>query len=315
MVNLKKKILIIYHFPFADKFKSFSKTLLRYLDLFAKQIKYLKVLEFIISNFTFIYTLLVNLIPVNYRKYVYFLNRVIKYINKIESVYYNLAPALPVLVNIYRIGIVGILELLVLVIYPIIRPSLVVIVSIFYLTYFFHSDSLNLEINSYMCSILYSSIGFFLSLHLILLLIKNGYKLKKSYPLVYKSLIIIIFLISVIFAISFYSNLNALFNEIIILLAKYIGKFIVKMISTKFSAPPPQNSGGFGGPAGGGGSPPPPGPPKYADGHYEEDPRKDAKKKQKEEEQREKNKLSMRKLRSERKAVDPNHRSAEHKLS
>jgi hypothetical protein len=203
------------------------------------------------------------------------LNRVIKDINKLESLYYKLAPALPVLVNIYRIGIVAILELLVLVIYPIIRPPLVVIVSIFYLTYLFHSDSftngellsLNLEINSYMCSILYSSIGFFLSLHLILLVIKNGDKLNKSYPLVYKSLIIIIFLTSVIFAISFYYNLNGLFNEIIILLAKYIANFIVKMMAKFSQSSGP--SGGLGQPAGGGGMPPEkPGGSQPLKGHY-----------------------------------------------
>ena len=192
------------------------------------------------------------------------MNRVLKYINKLESLYYNLAPALPVLVNLYRIGIVAILELLVLVIYPIIRPPLVVIVSIFYLTYLFHSDSftngellsLNLEINSYMCSILDSSIGFFLSLHLILLVIKNGDKLKKSYPLVYNSIIIMIFFISVIFAISFYYNLNGLFNEIIIVLAKYIANFIVKMMGNLPQPSGPSAPGGSGQPSGGGGMPP-----------------------------------------------------------
>lgn len=150
---------------------------------------------------------------------------------------------------------------------------------LFYLSYFCHSAegggglingellSLNFEINSYICNILYLYLDFTLCLCVIHLVIKKGDKLNKSYPLVYKFIVIGLFSCLLIIAIFFLYNLHGLLNEII--------GFVVKMISFYSRASGPSSTGGpggFGQPSGGGGRPPnnpggfPPG-----KGHYNED--------------------------------------------
>jgi hypothetical protein len=165
------------------------------------------------------------------------------------------------------------IEHLVLDLYSILKPTLYIILSLFFLSYLCHSESLilNSEINRYICNLLDSYLGFILCLDVIHLVILKGDKLNKYYPLVYKCIVLIFFGCLVIFAFLFLYNLNELCIHIISLLIKNLFGFLVKMMANPQSGSGPHGPGGFGQPTGGGGKPPKkPGGPEPSKGHYED---------------------------------------------
>lgn len=210
----------------------------------------------------------------NYINSIYLTYRTYIFLYLINNYYFVLNNFL---LNCKKGNIIFVLEQLIIDIYPIIMPTLLNLIYLIFLTFLAHSGTfidgellnLNLEINQMICKLLYSYLGFLLSLDVIYLIIIKGDKLKNNYSLVYNGLILIFLGGLVIFTFLFLYNLNGLCINIISLTVKYIWGFIVKMMANPGSAP--SGPGGFGQPVGGGGRPPKkPGGPQPSNPHYED---------------------------------------------
>nr|YP_009317069.1 hypothetical protein [Pestalotiopsis fici]AOW71164.1 hypothetical protein [Pestalotiopsis fici] len=183
-------------------------------------------------------------------------------------------------INLVKGDFIIALENLIKDIYPIVFPKvgnfIVILLIRFnlhsYESFFIHEGlfELNLEINTYLCNIIDSYLGFVFIISLSYLLTYNK-KFKLNNPLLYNIFITISVIILCFFAIVFFLNLNQIFFYLFHKIVELVINYVLKMMGNLYRGPSSQ-PGGFGEPVGGGGKPPKePGGPLPPKGHYNED--------------------------------------------
>ena len=163
--------------------------------------------------------------------------------------------------NFTNLGLITALEKFILSLHVIVSPSRLNFLSIIFIAYLSYNEvllegelfTLSLEINTYICNILSSYIGFILCVDIVSFFIINGYKFKSKYPLVYNTILILSGIVLLILAFSICFYINKCLAHITSLILQNIEDFFIKMM---VNPRPSGQPGGLGEPVGGGGKPP-----------------------------------------------------------